>query len=375
MALHLNIAELSAENFHFVYSPFHEMLLSLHTLHNYRHHALHISWALERRNMLAPELKRLLYTYGIIFEQFMGLAWEPLYHSEIDNIDASISIFEHMTDEEFAEPLVTGLTLSSRPSADFLAEKQSLHALQNDYALQEHIRRWLQDKHPQSEPIIDKLLTDVQALRTEFSGFLNQYWQASFQFDWQHHEAYFRQEIQRIGQIMFESGPAAVFPALGRDFAINRQNEYSVVMVNKPDNSLTYAPGDEIWLFPSFFAWPHIIFSHSEMQHKTSMIIYAIPHIQHGSMPPLTPDRLLMTLRATADETRLQILKLLKVKPRSTKELADILHISEAAVSKHLAQLRSGGWVESQRKSYYVIYSINKDNLETLYHGLKSYLA
>jgi DNA-binding transcriptional ArsR family regulator len=219
------------------------------------------------------------------------------------------------------------------------------------------------------------LLTDLQSLRAEFTSFLIQYWQTYFQFDWQHHEASFRHEIQRVGQVMLEYGPMGVFPALGREFAVNRQGEHKVAIMNKPDNSLTYALEDEIWLFPSFFAWPHIIFSHSQMQYKTSMIIYAIPQIQHDSMPPLTPDRLLMTLRATADETRLQILKLLKAKPRSNKELADILHISEAAVSKHLVQLRNGGWAKSERKSYYVMYSINEDNLETLYHSLKSYLS
>lgn len=374
MALHLNIAELAVENFRFVYSPFHEMLLSLHTLHDYKHHALHISWALEKRNLLTPELKRLLHAYGIVFEKFMGLSWEPLYHAEIDNIDASFSIFEQMTDEEFADPLVTGLVLSSRPLGTFLSEKRSLQAIKHDHALQEHIRLWIQEKYPHSEAIVDMLLTDVQSLRTELSSLLSQYWQISFQFDWQHHEAYFRQEIQRIGQIMFQSGPAAVFPALGRDFTSNRQDTHDVVIMNKPDKSLTYGLEDEIWLFPSFFSWPHIIFSHSEAEYKTSMIIYAIPQIQHGAMPPLTPEKLLIALRATADETRLQILKLLKAKPRSNKELADILHISEAAVSKHLVQLRNSGWVESQRNSYYVMYSIKEDSLATLYHGLKSYL-
>jgi DNA-binding transcriptional ArsR family regulator len=372
MTLHLNIAQLAVENFHFVYSPFHEMLLSLHTLHDYKHHTLHISWALERRNLLAPELKRLLHVYGVIFEKLMGLSWEPLYHSEMDNIDASFSIFEQMTDEEFAEPLVTGLVLSSRPSRDFLREKHSLHTLKSDHDLQEHIRHWIQDRYPLSEPLLDMLLRDVQYLKNELTSFLIRYWQSSFQFDWHHQEAYFRQEIQRVGQIMFENGPDVVFTALGRDF---RQEKHNVVIMNKPDNSLVYTLEDEIWLFPSVFSWPHIIFSHSEEQYKTSMIIYAIPHIQHGAMPPLTPEKLLIVLRATADKTRLQILKLLKEKSRSNKELADILHISEAAVSKHLIQLRNSGWVESQRKSYYVMYSIKEDNLESLYHGLKSYLT
>ena len=47
--------------------------------------------------------------------------------------------------------------------------------------------------------------------------------------------------------------------------------------------------------------------------------------------------------RALADETRLQVLRLIAERPRSTQELAPLVGLSEAALSKHLRFLAEVG--------------------------------
>ena len=76
-------------------------------------------------------------------------------------------------------------------------------------------------------------------------------------------------------------------------------------------------------------------------------------------------------LRALSDQTRLQILKLIVTKARSTRELSEIIGISDAAISKHLKLLQRNGWVTTQRASFYVLYQANPERLVDLRYALE----
>ena len=67
---------------------------------------------------------------------------------------------------------------------------------------------------------------------------------------------------------------------------------------------------------------------------------------------------LVQGLAAIADPTRLTMLRLVAARSRSTRELAQLLSISDSAVSKHLRQLTQAGLVESRRQGYYVLYRL-----------------
>jgi DNA-binding transcriptional ArsR family regulator len=70
-------------------------------------------------------------------------------------------------------------------------------------------------------------------------------------------------------------------------------------------------------------------------------------------------------LRALAVETRVKIIELLKSKgPRGTKSIAELVGLTPAAVSQHLRVLRQAGLVRSERKGYWIPYSIVQEALE-----------
>ena len=72
---------------------------------------------------------------------------------------------------------------------------------------------------------------------------------------------------------------------------------------------------------------------------------------------------MLHVLRALADPTRLRALKLIAARPRTTQELAPLVGISEAGLSKHLRQLARAGVVESHREGYYVGYTLATERI------------
>jgi len=61
-------------------------------------------------------------------------------------------------------------------------------------------------------------------------------------------------------------------------------------------------------------------------------------------------------------------------RPRSTEELAPLLHLSPAALSKHLRTLARAGLLASQREGYYVLYTVNPDRLAALGPSLNSFI-
>lgn len=64
-------------------------------------------------------------------------------------------------------------------------------------------------------------------------------------------------------------------------------------------------------------------------------------------------------------ETRIRIIDLLKSKgPLGAKNIAELLGITPAAVSQHLKILKQAGLVRSERKGFWIPYSIDEEALE-----------
>jgi ArsR family transcriptional regulator, arsenate/arsenite/antimonite-responsive transcriptional repressor len=71
---------------------------------------------------------------------------------------------------------------------------------------------------------------------------------------------------------------------------------------------------------------------------------------------------------ALSDPTRLKLLKLLCMQPEDNalcvNALANVLEISQPAVSQHLKTLKSVGLINGQRRGYHVHYFVNPDVLK-----------
>lgn len=71
-------------------------------------------------------------------------------------------------------------------------------------------------------------------------------------------------------------------------------------------------------------------------------------------------------LKAMADDTRFKIIELLLKRNYCVGALADLLYISEAAVSQHIKVLRDADLVTGEKKGYYMHYKVNHSTLRQL---------
>jgi ArsR family transcriptional regulator len=80
------------------------------------------------------------------------------------------------------------------------------------------------------------------------------------------------------------------------------------------------------------------------------------------------------TFRALADQTRREILRLLRPAPLSSGEIAAHFRSSWPTISRHLAVLRAAGLVTTQRHGQTIIYELNTTVFEDIIQHLMDWL-
>jgi DNA-binding transcriptional ArsR family regulator len=78
--------------------------------------------------------------------------------------------------------------------------------------------------------------------------------------------------------------------------------------------------------------------------------------------------------RALADPTRRDILEYLRAGPRTSGDIAAQFHSSWPTISRHLAVLRAGGFVVSERKGQVVYYELNTSVFQDLVQHLMGWM-
>lgn len=77
--------------------------------------------------------------------------------------------------------------------------------------------------------------------------------------------------------------------------------------------------------------------------------------------------------KALNDQTRRDILDLLKSRSMSAGEIADKFKISKPSISHHLELLKTADLISSEKKGQFVIYSINTTIMEDLLQWLLTF--
>jgi DNA-binding transcriptional ArsR family regulator len=138
------------------------------------------------------------------------------------------------------------------------------------------------------------------------------------------------------------------------------------------EHEVELSPLDPLVLSPSYFVWPHLRVN-CDPPFPVSLI-YPPRSMRKQVAPKLPSGELVEGLRALGDDTRLRVLALIAERPRSTQELAPLVGMSEAGLSKHLRLLARAGVLESQREGYYVLYSLVPERLESLSTSLLAFI-
>lgn len=224
---------------------------------------------------------------------------------------------------------------------------------------------------PDAARVTAAVLEDPRAAALRLTDVLEAYWEAAFRAEWERLEPLLADAVADSGRVVAERGIYALLldlpPVLRVDssrqeFGLDIPHEHTVEI----DAERTLV------LVPSYYVWPHVRVNCDAPWPLA--LVYPAPFVQGAARRELPPAELVRVLRAAGDSTRLQALRLIAVRPRSTQELAPLIGITEAGLSKHLRVLAEAGLVRSQREGYYVLYSLVPERVRALAEAVPAFL-
>jgi DNA-binding transcriptional ArsR family regulator len=341
VALRFHLPDAAAEHIALRCSPLLETVLSLHVLVEPKHHSLQHSWVRKMRRM-PPQMRQEIASLSL------------LYRSKLPNF-----VFPRAGDglRSFDDELAGIRTLD----ADVLA-------LDLSRTIASANGGWI------SEPAspADFKLGEAGALVERFAALLELYWEEAFAEEWDRLEPQLALASADTGRRLAAETLNTVLNTVSPPLRVKEVADGFWIDLPQDDDVEINADRPLV-LVASAYVWPHIVASW-ERQWPTTLV-YPAPFVAEDARPRIPDDELLQRLKALADDTRLRALRLIAERPRSTKELAPLLPITEAGLSKHLRQLAEARLVERRREGHYIVYSITRDGTATVSQALRRFLG
>jgi DNA-binding transcriptional ArsR family regulator len=216
------------------------------------------------------------------------------------------------------------------------------------------IGRAVEDEPASREPA-QLLVEDPLRFARRFRRLLADYWRTAFADEWRVVEPSLRASVAEDRGLITGAGIWPMLARLPRDcrvdpFRLELSRECS------EERSITVRPEAPLVLTPSAFIWPHTAVNIDP--DWPVWLGYPAASSVRESVPDLPPSELVGVLRALGDETRLRVLNAIAASPRTTQELAPLVGMSMAGLSKSLLRLADAGLVQGRREGRYVVYSL-----------------
>jgi len=309
-----------------VYSPVIEAIFSLHVLTQPKHHPLQHEWVRSARR-LPPELRRRMGEFAWAYEGYVPTLASPA--GEYRSFEQELDSLRGLADDQLRVELLRPFALEYPRSPEVLDE-QDVRALVLERAAA---------YGPDAERLVRLTLEDPGEVLRHFIEVLEEYWERAFRQEWERLEPLLADVVTAAGRELAAAGPYAFLSQVNPRLRADRGQ--GCLWIDKlPDDDVGLAEGGQLVLMPSVYIWPHL---GVELDESLPSIVYPAPFMTEQARPRIPPQELLRVLRAVADDTRLRALRLIAEHPRSTQELAQLLNISESALSKHLRIMFEAG--------------------------------
>jgi DNA-binding transcriptional ArsR family regulator len=336
-------------------------VLSLHVLVGPKHHALQHAWV-RRARRLPSGLRRRIRAFSFAYHALIPDFLHPSPHGELASFDAELDAIRAL------EPQVAAFEFL-RPLWDHEADRDPRKLRRK--AVREHATRGA--ARIGADPALAALIFDDPGrLAREFAGLLAAYWDAAFAEEWERLEPRLAATVLDAGRTIARDGVYALLGSLSRRLRVDeRRQELGLDIPH--DHRVEATDASPLVLVPSAYTWPHVSVQCDEPWPVA--VVYPAPFATQEARAEIPDGELLRLLKALGDDTRLRALRLIAERPRSTQELAPLVGISEAGLSKHLRVLADAGVLATRRDGYYVLYSLVAERREPLSTAVLEFLG
>jgi DNA-binding transcriptional ArsR family regulator len=359
VAIRFRLSASAVERVSHAYSPLLEAVLSLHVLVEPKHHPLQHPWV-RRMRRLPPQLKRAIEDFSFAYRRYIPSLLAPSPDEGLREFEQELDGLRELAPDtialEFCRPLYDH---GGADDTEFLGREEVRAQIVRSAHLQGA------DPH-----LASLVFEDPVELADRFADMVGAYWDEGFAEEWGRIEPQLAGVVTEAGTRIAADGLYDFLRGLSLQLRVDATREEFGIDVPH-DHRVDVTDERPLLLIPSAYVWPHVHVNCDEPWPLS--VIYTAPFID--SRPRLPSGELIGVLKALSDQTRLRALKLIAERPRSTQELAPLVGISEAGLSKHLRQLADAGLVSSRRDGYYVLYSLVPERIDPLTDGLRRFLS
>lgn len=329
----------------FVYSPFFEMLCSLHVLFHPEHHKAREDWVKEMTGRIPARLYETLKFYDAVSYEWMGIM--EMGHG-VDSFDDfnpihALRHIEGLPIQQFAY-----LALNKEVEAFDIKKMILLKKCHLDTLKQEQI----------------EFLYEIETHKSNLVSTLKEYYYLFFYNELIELEPFLIKNL-KAHQVLSEGMPFRQYLSIIHPRIEVRERGVSFHKFKRFDVEFKQLQLIQIGI--SSFIDPHLLIGFDDAYLQLTI------RVNYETFKETVHEDLLKLLKAVSDRTRLMILKLLYDRAQSTQSLSECLDISEAAVSKHLKQLYQAEVVRKVRDGNYILYYLNTEMLDRIPMNLYQY--
>jgi DNA-binding transcriptional ArsR family regulator len=345
----------------FAYSPLQEAVLSLHVLVAPKHHALQHGWV-RRMRQLPATLRRRISEFGFAYRWTMPGFITASPEDEFSDFEQDLDALAGHAAETLAFDFL-------RPLYDHAGRREA--ALLDDENVRRHALGQC-ERHGASPELVSLIFDDPAELGRRFAALVSDYWEAAFAEEWARLESQLTDAVSQAGREIAVDGFYPFVQGLSPRLRVEVDLEQFGLDLPH-DHRVEATEERKLVLVPSAFVWPHVRVNCDEPWPLT--LVYPAPFVIEAARPRIPSADLVQVLDALGNATRLRTLKLTAERPRSTQELARLVGLTEAGMSKHLQKLAAAGLVATRREGYYVLYSVDLERLKPLSGTLLEYMG
>jgi DNA-binding transcriptional ArsR family regulator len=353
----------AAERISFTYSPLFEAVLSLHVLAEPKHHPLQHGWVRAMRRLPAS-LRRDIAAHSFLYRGTIADCFLPTDTPQYADFQTEVRRLRGLPEGLLAYEL-------TRPLHNHGGKAPRRARLDDDMVRRAVLGGARRLGHG-AERIARTLLDDPRAVAASAASMLEAYWEAAFADEWARIEPQLAAAVEEAGRDIARDGLYPFVRSLAPQLRVNEAAGNFGIDVPH-DHTVEVSTRRPLALVPSWFVWPHVLVNCDEPWPLS--LAYGAPAVRGQARRRLPPEELRLLLIALADGTRLTALRLIAERPRSTQELAPLVGLTEAGLSKHLRVLAQAGVLTRRREGYYVLYSLAPERLDDVSDALRAFIA
>jgi len=299
---------------------------------------------------LRDDVHRLFFPFAAALI-FAGLLEEP---PAVDDFPSFVAWLTSLSDEGIREVVEARLPVLASDE-----EEEAVPPLDDTEAMTLHLKRLCGGWRDEDT----RLLQDAASFRSQITLSVVRFW-----------ESHFREEYAKCAPIVAECAARsrAEKPAGGFAEVVSGVTGRTI-----PESTVRKHDAARRLVFvPSCYTGPYVNYIPVDPAGRDLVVIFNARLSERGERSERLPIReMFAPLRALSDETRLEILRMLKGEELYAQQIVERLSISQPSVSRHLRLMVASGVLTERRDEKMKYYRINEEMLATLAWSFSAFLS